>query len=38
MSKPIVLNGGELMDKILTALDRRKPCPVVSLEIGRAHV
>ena len=38
MSKPIVLSSGELMDKILTALDRRKPCPVVSLGASETFV
>ena len=38
MSKPIVLSGGELMDKILTALNHRKPCPVVSLGASETFV
>jgi hypothetical protein len=36
--KPIILNSGQLMDKILDALDRKLPCPVVSLGASETFV
>ncbi len=36
--KPVVLSSGELMDKILEALDKKIPCPVVSLGASETFV
>ena len=36
--KSVVLTSGDLMDIILDALDRRVPCPVVSLGASESFV